>query len=54
MPLGTRLVIEGLGTRVAAATGELLRELLIDPACDDQPIHPPRAKTTPPRTHPEG
>ena len=49
------LLVHDLHVRVVnAATGELLRELLIDPARDDQPIHPPRAKTTPPRTHPEG
>jgi hypothetical protein len=49
------LLVHDLGVRVVnAATGELLRELTIDPARDYQPIHPPRAKTTPPRTHAEG
>jgi transposase InsO family protein len=49
------LLVQDLHVRVVnAATGELLRELTIDPARDYQPIHPPRAKTTPPRTHTEG
>jgi hypothetical protein len=48
------LLVQDLHVRVVnAATGELLRELTIDPARDDQPIHPPRAKTTPPQTHTE-
>jgi transposase InsO family protein len=49
------LLVQDLHVRVVnAATGELLRELTIDPARNYQPIHPPRAKTTPPRTHTEG
>ena len=49
------LLVHDLHVRVVnAATGELLRELIIDPARDYQPIHPPPAETTPPRTHTEG
>jgi hypothetical protein len=49
------LLVHDLGVRVInAATGELLRELTIDPTRDYQPIHPPRAQTTSPRTHTEG
>jgi hypothetical protein len=49
------LLVQDLHVRVVnAATGELLRELTIDPARDYQPIHPPHAKPTPPRTHTEG
>ena len=49
------LLVHDLHVRVVnAATGELLRELIIDPARDYQPIHPPRARTTSPRTHTKG
>jgi transposase InsO family protein len=49
------LLVQDLHVRVVnAATGELLRELIIDPARDYQPIHPPRARTTSPRTHTKG
>jgi hypothetical protein len=49
------LLVQDLHVRVVnAATGELLRELTIDPARNYQPIHPPRANTTSPRTPTEG
>jgi Integrase core domain len=49
------LLVHDLQVRVVTAiTGELLRELVIDPGRNYQPIHPPHAKTTPPRTHTEG
>jgi hypothetical protein len=49
------LLVQDFHVRVVdAATGELLRELTIDPARDYQPIHPPRATTPSPRTHTEG
>jgi transposase InsO family protein len=49
------LLVHDLHVRVVnAATGELLRELVIDPARDYQPIHPPHAKTTSLRTQSEG
>jgi hypothetical protein len=49
------LLVQDLHVRVvSAATGELLRELIIDPARDYQPIHPPSPKTTSPRTHTAG
>jgi hypothetical protein len=49
------LVVHDLQVRVVnAATGELLRELTIDPARNYQPIHPPQAETTSPRTPTEG
>jgi hypothetical protein len=49
------LLVQDLHVRVVnAATGELLRELTIDPARNYQPIHPPRAKTPSPRTPTEG
>jgi len=49
------LLVHDLHVRVVnAATGELLRELTIDPARDYQPIHPPPTKTTSPRTHTAG
>ena len=49
------LLVQDLHVRVVnAATGELLRELIIDPTRDYQPIHPPHANTTSPRTHTEG
>jgi transposase InsO family protein len=49
------LLVQDLQVRVVnAATGELLRELAIDPTRDYQPIHPPHTKTTPPRTPTEG
>jgi hypothetical protein len=50
-----RLLVHDLQVRVVnAATGELLRELIIDPARDYQPIHPRQAETTSPRTHTAG
>jgi transposase InsO family protein len=49
------LLVHDLHVRVVdAATGELLRELAIDPARDYQPIHPPKAETASPRTPTEG
>jgi transposase InsO family protein len=49
------LLVQDLHVRVVnAATGELLRELIIDPTRDYQPIHPPPTNTTSPRTHIEG
>jgi transposase InsO family protein len=49
------LLVHDLHVRVVnAATGELLRELTIDPARNYQPIHPPHANTTSPRTPTEG
>jgi hypothetical protein len=49
------LLVQDLQVRVVdAATGELLRELTIDPARDYQPIHPRPAETTSPRTHTKG
>jgi hypothetical protein len=49
------LLVHDLQVRVInAATGELLRELVIDPARNYQPIHPPQAETTSPQTHIEG
>jgi hypothetical protein len=49
------LLVQDLHVRVInAATGELLRELVIDPARNDQPIHPAPPTTTAPRTRPEG
>jgi Integrase core domain len=49
------LLVHDLHVRVVnAATGELLRELTINPARNYQPIHPPRAETTSPRTPTEG
>jgi transposase len=49
------LLVHNLQVRVVnAATGELLRELIIDPARDYQPIHPPPTKTTSPRAHTAG
>jgi hypothetical protein len=49
------LLVQDLHVRVVdAATGELLRELTIDPARDYQPIHPRQAETTSPRTHTAG
>jgi transposase InsO family protein len=49
------LLVQDLQVRVInAATGELLRQLIIDPARDYQPIHPPQAETTSPQTHTEG
>jgi hypothetical protein len=49
------LLVQDLQVRVInAATGELLRQLTIDPARDYQPIHPRQAETTSPRTHREG
>jgi hypothetical protein len=49
------LLVHDLHVRVVdAATGELLRQLIIDPARDYQPIHPPPTNTTSPRTHTEG
>jgi hypothetical protein len=49
------LLVHDLQVRVVnAATGELLRELIIDPAHDYQPIHPRQAETTSPRTPTEG
>jgi hypothetical protein len=45
------LLVHDLHVRVVnAATGELLRELIIDPARDYQPIHPQPTNTTSPRT----
>jgi hypothetical protein len=44
-------LVQDLHVRVVnATTGELLRELNIDPTRDYQPVHPPRATTTSPRT----
>jgi len=49
------LLVQDLQVRIVnAATGELLRQLIIDPTRDYQPIHPPPAKTTSPRTHTAG
>jgi Integrase core domain len=49
------LLVHDLQVRVVnAATGELLRELTIDPARNYQPIHPRQPETTSPRTHTEG
>jgi transposase InsO family protein len=54
-PTPVLLLVQDLHVRVVnAATGELLRELTIDPARDYQPIHPPQAETTSPRTHTAG
>jgi transposase InsO family protein len=45
------LLVQDLQVRVVnAATGELLRELIIDPTRDYQPIHPPPTNPTSPRT----
>ena len=49
------LVVQDLQVRVVnAATGELLRELIINPTRDYQPIPPRQPQTTSPRTHIEG
>jgi hypothetical protein len=49
------LLVQDLQVRIVnAATGELLRQLIIDPTRDYQPIHPPPAKTTSPPTHTAG
>ncbi len=49
------LLVQDLHVRIVnAATGELLRQLLIDPTRDYQPIHPPPTNTTSPRTHTAG
>jgi transposase InsO family protein len=49
------LLVHDLHVRVVnAATGELLRELTIDPARDYQPTHARRVETTSPRPHAEG
>ena len=49
------LLVQDLQVRVVnAATGELLRQLVIDPARNYQPNHPSHAKTTSPRTQTEG
>jgi transposase InsO family protein len=49
------LLVQDLHVRVVnAATGELLRELIIDPTRDYQPIHPRQAETTSSRTNLEG
>jgi hypothetical protein len=49
------LLVQDLQVRIVnAATGELLRQLIIDPTRDYQPIHPPPAKTTSPRTRTVG
>jgi hypothetical protein len=49
------LLVQDLHVRVVnAATGELLRELVIDPTRNYQPIHPSHTNTTSPRTHAKG
>jgi transposase InsO family protein len=49
------LLVQDLQVHIVnAATGELLRQLTIDPTRDYQPIHPPPANTTSPRTHTAG
>ena len=49
------LLVHDLQVRVVnATTGELLRQLIIDPTRDYQPLHPPPTKDNTTRTHPEG